>query len=386
LTRSRAKRLVIILSGDPGLYASAHPDCDVLQRHRRYLRVMTNLDPKIFLCVLSVIPAGHGNLCLKNPVRYGGLFLRISLYHSVRVISLISILNIIRKLNKRFEITAIAADSPYLTGVVAYTAKVIFKTRFLLQIHFDVTTSYWKSWRSVIRRLLISFACRRADAIRVVSWTTRYGLISRWSISQAKIAVAPIPISSVYFDYDNDAQYVGYSGTFLFVGRLSPEKDPMLFVSIAKTLLQRDDKLKFVLVGDGPLCGAVKKEINRSNLNNSFQLIKNINQIELRKLYKGAAALVVTSKFEGFSRVALESILSGTPVLTTRSGGISDFVIDGVNGMYYVNEWDPIFNDIELLKDFKKRNYELITSSALVLRKRYFPSSCETSIAKFYRS
>jgi glycosyltransferase involved in cell wall biosynthesis len=47
--------------------------------------------------------------------------------------------------------------------------------------------------------------------------------------------------------------------------------------------------------------------------------------MEMAELYRSADVFVSTSWFEGFSLPPLESMASGTPVVTTNSGGVMDF-------------------------------------------------------------
>lgn len=62
----------------------------------------------------------------------------------------------------------------------------------------------------------------------------------------------------------------------------------------------------------------------------------NISDIELRKLYSSASVLVVPSRYEAFSYVALEALLNSTPVLLSDRVQIYDYL-----------------NDLECCKTFK---------------------------------
>ena len=46
------------------------------------------------------------------------------------------------------------------------------------------------------------------------------------------------------------------------------------------------------------------------------------------------ASYAEPANFEGFGIVFLEANATGVPVLTTRSGGMADYVVDGENGLY----------------------------------------------------
>jgi glycosyltransferase involved in cell wall biosynthesis len=53
---------------------------------------------------------------------------------------------------------------------------------------------------------------------------------------------------------------------------------------------------------------------------------------EMAQCFQAADLTIVPSEYETFGRVAAESLFCGTPVLAFATGGLSDIVIDGVNG------------------------------------------------------
>jgi glycosyltransferase involved in cell wall biosynthesis len=115
-----------------------------------------------------------------------------------------------------------------------------------------------------------------------------------------------------------------------FVGRFSEEKNPLLFVEIAKNLLKcGNHDLKFVMAGDGPELVKVKKMIKGSELEDHFVLTGEIDNIP--ELLRDTYILWVVSKQEGIPLVILEAMSMGVPVLSTNVGEISEAIKDEEN-------------------------------------------------------
>ena len=115
-----------------------------------------------------------------------------------------------------------------------------------------------------------------------------------------------------------------------FVGRLSEEKDPLLFVDVAERLRERDD-VAFLMVGDGPLAGAVRARAASAGLRESFLLTSFVDDV--RPLLRTADVLLLPSRIEGIPIVLLETQSLRVPVVASRVGGIPDVVQDGENGL-----------------------------------------------------
>jgi glycosyltransferase involved in cell wall biosynthesis len=62
--------------------------------------------------------------------------------------------------------------------------------------------------------------------------------------------------------------------------------------------------------------------------NSDFILHKNISDEELNKLYSQASVVVIPSRYEAFSYVALEALLMGTPIVVSNQVRIVDYLTD----------------------------------------------------------
>ena len=106
----------------------------------------------------------------------------------------------------------------------------------------------------------------------------------------------------------------------LFVGRLNDQNKG------AEHLLMLP-KGKYDIHCVGPSDGELRSDIT-NHVNISFE--------ELSLLYRKASLLVVPSRYEAFSYVAMEALSLGTPVLLSERVRIADY-LDGVEGVYTFN-------------------------------------------------
>jgi glycosyltransferase involved in cell wall biosynthesis len=119
--------------------------------------------------------------------------------------------------------------------------------------------------------------------------------------------------------------------TIGYVGRMSPEKNPIGFVELAEQLHQRIPSLRFLMFGEGPEAEAVRARIQASAARAVI-------------CYGGFAAhprdalahlhvLVVPSRLDGRPNVVMEASACGVPVIGAPVGGIPELIALGHNGL-----------------------------------------------------
>ena len=116
-----------------------------------------------------------------------------------------------------------------------------------------------------------------------------------------------------------------------FIGRFSKEKNPLLFVEVAKKVVSRfPTGLKFVMTGYGPEFDRVKELIVKSGVENYFVLTGKTENVT--DLLADTDILLVVSKLEGIPLVIMEAMAMGVPVISTDIGGIGELIENNVNG------------------------------------------------------
>lgn len=103
---------------------------------------------------------------------------------------------------------------------------------------------------------------------------------------------------------------------FGFVGRLSPEKNPLLAIRAVAQLRAQGTAATLVLIGDGPLRGACESLVAELGLNGAIRLIGNVDAIGAWYRHE-MDVLLVPSLSEGQGRVVAEAQMFGLPVLVS---------------------------------------------------------------------
>ena len=106
-----------------------------------------------------------------------------------------------------------------------------------------------------------------------------------------------------------------------FVGRLSYEKGPDLFLQLAR----HQPLLPFRLYGSGPMAEHLEKQPA-----DNVQFMGQVPSMEPH--WREIGLLCITSRYEGLPMVALEAMAHGVPVLSFPLGGLPDLITQGFNG------------------------------------------------------
>ena len=132
--------------------------------------------------------------------------------------------------------------------------------------------------------------------------------------------------------------------------------------------------LKLVLVGPAP-----KEEEVDNNLTNwiksnpsAIHTLQNLPENTLDSLYKYAKALVFPSFIEGFGWPPLEAAVRGCPVITTRTGAISDLLGSYANYVETDNQKSINQGVVDLLVSSESKRDPIILPSHEDCRRQYF--------------
>lgn len=113
----------------------------------------------------------------------------------------------------------------------------------------------------------------------------------------------------------------------LFAGRLAPEKR----IDWLRAALDAIPQARLAIVGDGPSRPALERIFSDGRTVFTGYLRGD----DLARAYAAADAFIFPGANETFGNVVLEAMASGLPVVAARSGGVLDFVTDGVSGLLF---------------------------------------------------
>lgn len=163
----------------------------------------------------------------------------------------------------------------------------------------------WLFFQVLTKRML-----KKMDTIIVLSTIEKKYFSAIYPIN--KIALIPNSIKAVSTNIMPKNKRLH----FLFVGRYNDNKRAWLIEKIAPLF----PNYNFIFVTD------------KTNLITKDNLIyhNNIDCLALNKLYSESIAVIIPSKYEAFSMVALESLSAGTPVIMAEGVQIKEYLTDDV--------------------------------------------------------
>jgi glycosyltransferase involved in cell wall biosynthesis len=121
----------------------------------------------------------------------------------------------------------------------------------------------------------------------------------------------------------------------LTVGRIDPEKNPLLLVeALAELEQEKPGRYRLVWVGDGPLKERVRERAAAMGISDRLQLLGWVPfGPELLTLYRRAHLFVHVSLTEGVPRVITEALAFAVPIVATDVGGVRHALENGHAGL-----------------------------------------------------
>lgn len=220
---------------------------------------------------------------------------------------------------------------------------------------------------------LIGYTGNKIDSIIAQSKGMKEDLVNHFKISESKVTVIPNPS---YNFIDNSLLITNnnnYNKNILFAGRLTAAKGLDYLLAIIQIVKNEIPDIHLTIVGTGEVLEDLKNKVINLGLSEtiSFEGYKS----DLSSYYLNAKATVLTSIFEGFPNVLVESISYGTPVISFDcQSGPRDIIIPKVNGILVdylnVNEFaraiinvvndDIKFNKADIIESSKRYSLEKI--------------------------
>lgn len=191
---------------------------------------------------------------------------------------------------------------------------------------FDYPDAYPRSYRRLVRQT--NQLINRQSAVITISESVKDAILRQYKLSPDRIHVASPGVEPI-FTPQGDKKMFSYP-YILHVGSLKPGKNiPLLLKIFAQYRRQYHSDIHIVLAGgsywpDPRITEVIKEE----DLADVVHDVGHVSDNELAEYYRGALALVVTSRTEGFCIPVIEAMASGLPVIAPRLPIFEEVVAD----------------------------------------------------------
>jgi glycosyltransferase involved in cell wall biosynthesis len=225
--------------------------------------------------------------------------------------------------------------------------------RFLKRQNGKIVTIFHEAWYkyrmsdavSPLLSYFMGICIRRlihySDTVISISDPTTESLINNYNVRKDRVITIPLGI-----DYDKiankypikditDRQY-----DLVFVGRFATIKRISDIIDAVLILNKKGKKLEVALIGDGPQRRMLEQRIEELGLSKSFHLFGVLDENKKYSIMGNSKIFVLPSEREGFSLSTLEAMALGCIPIVSKPKfdevfGVSHFVKNGENGMYY---------------------------------------------------
>ena len=169
-------------------------------------------------------------------------------------------------------------------------------------------------------KLVVPRAARGAAHVLVVSERTKHDVVDLYGVASDKVTVTRNGVDPHFVPGGADRGYL------LFVGAIQARKDPLAALAAARAVGRP-------LVAAGP---EKDPELTRALREGGADLRGYVTKDELAELYRGASALLMPSRYEGFGLPVVEAMACGTPVVISGdeamrevAGDAAEYADDG---------------------------------------------------------
>lgn len=223
-------------------------------------------------------------------------------------------------------------------GLVGRLAAVCARTPVVFfTVHNSIFYAEWPEYKKGFFALAEKVLARRTYRIITVSEALRQELIAREGLKPGQVVTVYNGINPEEFQVAESREALrrrlGLPAEAPLVGivtRLAPQKG-LRYLIEAAALFPPEERLVFVVVGDGPLRAELQELAEKSGVGSHFVFTGVRRDVPL--ILGALDLLVLPSVTEGLGLILLEAMAASLPVVATAVGGVPEVVLDGETGV-----------------------------------------------------
>ncbi|MDR3651533.1 MAG: glycosyltransferase [Paludibacter sp.] len=228
--------------------------------------------------------------------------------------------------------------------------------------------------QSKVRFFAREISVKRLDYLIVLSKEVSEFYRNRFNLQENKIIVSPI-LQNPQRLRNNPGELEKIANEYtikyklkdkkvlLFVGRFVEVKGLIRFIKTTNPVLFKDNKVVFILVGDGEDKNDIEALIKEKHLENKILLPGKYDEKELYAWYICSSGFVLPSTYEPFGAVVNEALIFGNKVFCSKYAGASyliqsdsGIVFDPLNENETIDKLNIFLNSIDVIKEIDMEN------------------------------
>lgn len=205
----------------------------------------------------------------------------------------------------------------------SFMPPVAFSTPYIFTIHDLMHLFYYSKMHRMYYQQVIARLAKKAQKIITVSEFSKQQLVELLNIKSELIRVIYNGVDPS-FALNHEKHEMGRP-YLLYVGNRRKNKNlAAMLVAFAQAKIPKD----FVFLLTGNPNPELIVLLSKLRITSRVRFLGFVKESELPKLYKGAYATMFVSLMEGFGLPVIESMASGTPVLTSSESALPE-IADG---------------------------------------------------------
>lgn len=213
-------------------------------------------------------------------------------------------------------------------------AVLLFKSKLIVTIHSSMIAYYFPKNKFLAKRIY-----EQAYKIVTVSSKINSKIIADYDYDKNQIQTIYNPVDADYIDacskelLDIDYEYILAIGS---MGHVNVKQFDKLIISYNESILPSKN-IKLLILGDGVMKTELELKVQKLNIQNNV-IFKGFVDNPY-KYMKKAKFMVLSSKFEGFPMVLIETLTCGSPVVAFDCfSGPSEIICHKKNGLLVDNQ------------------------------------------------
>ena len=259
-----------------------------------------------------------------------------------------------------------------------------YHTMYEDYVHY-ITHGYFNRSSKKIVEYLTLFYCDKTISELVVPTKKAYELFKQKYKVNRNVYIVPTGIEVEKFyreknnklNIDKKREELGIKKddfVILFVGRIASEKNIEFLLSSMKSLVTVSEKIKLLVVGDGPDIEKYQSYTIRNHLQDNVIFTGKVPWNNINAYYLISNCFTTASHTETQGLTVIEAMAASLPVVAIDDESFTDTVIHGLNGLIFKNKKDYRKYILELYNN-KEYLHKLSTQARI---------SAETHSSKYF--